>query len=1618
MGYGGEKGGNESYDKGGRGKGGRDNRGYDNRGNDKGGYDTREYDKGGNDKGGYGKGGYESRDNGYDKGGYGKGGYEKGDGKGGDKGKGGKGKKGREEKLVSSGVRGKIIKVMSADSGKKPSGFIKRGDDPNKADVYFDMDDVLYVEGVHFEELKVNDVVEFDVNEGGNQRLYAARIKKLPNDTPIKEDKPAGKASAQIKASTAGSLSGAVSLGGPAKKKGAGSLSGGISLRPGGLVLGPGGGLSAALQKKKEEEKNEKEEMVKEDEIEGIEWGRIVSVRNAFGFLQPLGSFGKKVDVFFRAADVVGLNCYDAGDEGYGLQISLPQNSNGYRSFWLCEDDEVSFEMSKDHTGKPCAIGIYKERKGSWRTGREKRDNRHLALAALNEVSFKDQVNSLLAMEPDEVLQNASLFKEVLDSPEFNPSHLYSIISMLASKELADDDRSATLYRLFLNSKTMQTSLRTTIIKQAQGGTHSGHFLEDCLRLLTELTVRASSPADLRGQLPLVELVEAIESDIREGGTSTKKGLPEEMVQMLQCLQKNFPAEVNLNKILGIRAPKKHYTAAENATELLEADDYRDMPILPTSNEMLDQAAFEIEENMRTYEKCEDYIQTHFMLLREDYIEPLRVGTANFLAGKHSPKDLHVYAGVKVVGLLSTWEGIVYRVQLPREQIRKVNWEKTKQLMYGSLLCLSDDKFETLIWATVWRRDEQLMSTEAQIDIRLPFEPIDDRLTPGRSFTCIENVTIYFEAYRHVLIALQNMRPSDVPFQDTLLHREPVGVAPAYVSSGDDMFHFHNVFQSCVKEDSPVPPPKCFNILQDWPETLQQSLDIDPSQLEAIQHSMTNQVGLIQGPPGTGKTWVGLKIVQALLDNTKNTRHSPVLVVCYTNHALDQFLEGIFKFCERIARIGSRSKSETLKDRNLKELVNGVESSKEYFQARRALNDRRDTLRENFGKCLKNVDKHVVTLEDGQAAFSDSKWDEFYAGYRDYLDNPLLCKDLPEEADDIDEEVWDKMMKAWLDTRDPSKIVKSIIPKNADDNTKVVQSFGDWEEFANDEGEEDAEAEKLDRVLDDGQGGGVNEDPRKRFMDLCIELKNPWLPYIEDHEKNVSSEVLTLSTTWQDQDLWCLPVSCRREIYRRWILDVHHEAREEIPELARMLERNADNRAALERDRKLAMLREMEVVGMTTTAVSKYSQLLKELRPEIVIVEEAAEVLEAHILTALHPRTQHIVLIGDHQQLRPGTAVYRLSKEFHLDVSLFERLIKNKCSHVTLEQQRRMHPKISRLMKPLYPNLRDHGSVSDYPEVIGVDARVFFLTHGHMEDAEGESHSKENSFESDFIGALCAHLVKSGYDESQITVLSPYLGQVRILKQRFRKDISISNVAIQAVDNFQGEENDIIVVSLVRSNRTKSMGFLSVENRVNVALTRAKHGMFIVGNSDMLKGHTLWTSIINGLRSEGCFSDRMPLIDKDSGATVQVKSAEEIECLLLDGGDPAEPEVPAYDRFSCLKDDPPLGSAKGKSRGGGQAAKKKSKPKNDGRLPPGAPDPRAPAGVNGISLKQHREDQRQGEAKTPKNADPEPPAARVEAPDSWEEEGEVLPSKDKEEAPAKSGKKQKQKGNQVVMRWG
>lgn len=99
-----------------------------------------------------------------------------------------------------------------------------------------------------------------------------------------------------------------------------------------------------------------------------------------------------------------------------------------------------------------------------------------------------------------------------------------------------------------------------------------------------------------------------------------------------------------------------------------------------------------------------------------------------------------------------------------------------------------------------------------------------------------------------------------------------------------------------------------------WPSPAEMKLNDD--QMHAMKHALTHKLSVIQGPPGCGKTFIGLQIIATLLVNTD----SQVLVVCYTNHALDQFLSGLLRFSDSMVRIGNQSKNEALDCYNLKQL--------------------------------------------------------------------------------------------------------------------------------------------------------------------------------------------------------------------------------------------------------------------------------------------------------------------------------------------------------------------------------------------------------------------------------------------------------------------------------------------------------------------------------------------------------------------------------------------------------------------------------------------------------------------------------------------------------------------------
>lgn len=342
---------------------------------------------------------------------------------------------------------------------------------------------------------------------------------------------------------------------------------------------------------------------------------------------------------------------------------------------------------------------------------------------------------------------------------------------------------------------------------------------------------------------------------------------------------------------------------------------------------------------------------------------------------------------------------------------------------------------------------------------------------------------------------------------------------------------------------------------------------------------------------------------------------------------------------------------------------------------------------------------------------------------------------------------------------------------------------------------------------------------------------------------------------------------------------------------------------AIQEETDLRCLRAANIIGLTTSGLARNLAMLRKLRSKVLICEEAGEVLEAHLLTTFLPSVEHAILIGDHQQLRPQVQNYELrsdslqGKQYSLDISLFERLVHpgpgmQHLPYSTLETQRRMHPSISRLIREtMYPALKDAANVEEYPGIAGLRKRLFWLDHTKPEggdEADANQTSHFNAYEVQMTAALVRHIVNQGvYRPEEIAVLTPYLGQLQrlrnalgsafaiVLSDRDVSDLgkagieeamvegqlsaqSISQTTLlralrlSTVDNFQGEEAKMIILSLVRSNSQNKVGFLGTSNRINVALSRAKHGMIIIGNSQSASAKVaMWAEITAMLTEDG-----------------------------------------------------------------------------------------------------------------------------------------------------------------------
>ena len=911
------------------------------------------------------------------------------------------------------------------------------------------------------------------------------------------------------------------------------------------------------------------------------------------------------------------------------------------------------------------------------------------------------------------------------------------------------------------------------------------------------------------------------------------------------------------------------------------------------------------------YDSIESYLDIHFKLLREDMIYPLKVAV-NFLVAldENFANSLFTYDSVRIVKMTTSRQhGVVYVITLTPygvQNIRNYNWERSDRLKFGSLLCLSKKNkdgyptFKDPLWAVAINQETQNDPIQLSIKFKNGFE---ENFEFNTEYFMIESREIYFEAYSHTLSVLQDTTESSLPFTDILLGAVNTCEPPRYVDE-NTVLNIGDIGRD-VSE---------VRLVAEWPNCV----GLNESQFRALKYAFSSRVALIQGAPGTGKTHVGLSILKILLRtretqmrNDENTDfklkdslcNQPFLVLTQSNHVLDQFLELIMSEERNIVRIGSRSESERIKSHSLSEIrkifwrgdnpsVSVMNLRNAHAKVKREL-ERIEKIIDKYGREFQHaiktsktiISEEILKIVASKKHFN-SLYDTHQAGFKVVMNKRQSMCDIWLRELGLQAKLSEVLLTKQIPLEtNPFAIIAAkdlTIPDgNIIDKYLILERRIEYLGLCEDTNEEE---------INSG-----NEQIQTKPPETKKAMKERKI--LEEASRKFKTALKHANTIQEipeyileTSNLWTLTQEEREQLYHYWVQRM-------IEVYGLVVKRYSDKYANKIKQLEvittaidLYILKQATIVGMTTTGAARNAKLIRKLKPRIVIVDEAGEVLEAHIITSLTQSVEHLIMIGDPQMLKPSTAVSRLSDQYNLNLSLFERLILNDFRHATLSLQHRMRPEISSVMRLIYPMLVDNYIVAEYEHMRGVSVNMFFLTHEFYEDPLAEdSTSRSNTHEAYFVIELALYLIKQGYRQDEITILTFYNGQKYLIEDNLSKRLSENGVKVSTVDKFQGEENEIIILSIVRGNKENYIGHCCVDNRTCVAFSRARSGLFVIGNEKCFRlaskktNSGLWERILDRFKDLNCIGKCLELYCRLHGAFYEVAERGDFKRINANG---------------------------------------------------------------------------------------------------------------------------------------
>lgn len=618
------------------------------------------------------------------------------------------------------------------------------------------------------------------------------------------------------------------------------------------------------------------------------------------------------------------------------------------------------------------------------------------------------------------------------------------------------------------------------------------------------------------------------------------------------------------------------------------------------------------------------------------------------------------------------------------------------------------------------------------------------------------------------------------------------------------------------------------DVIKHWPN--QPSSDLDASQLAALKRVLTKRLAIVQGPPGTGKTHVSVEAIKIMLAN-RTSSDPPIIIACQTNHAVDQILRHIARFEPDFIRLGGRSKDkDIIKKRTLYEVKKECEGSLPRLSG---------CLKPNARKKMNALEKEIALLLtplkptktpmdfrmlERMGLLTEKQANTLEAGASQWVQDERLVE--PRKSP----------FHVWM-----AKSLTSVPPKQ------------EAEEYGFDFEEADLAFEQLREL--EAENMAKDDDDFESLHGITYPLADNYTYKKPTGVTEIKLRETAINALKHHEDMWKIPEPARGAVYRYLQAEMKAKILKEV-------QPKAEEFNALAKDRRTGLWEEHEqilktqkVIGMTTTGFSKYRGLLHALQPKTILIEEAAETLEAPVTVACLASLQHLILVGDHKQLRPHCHVKaHEDKPYYFNISLFERMVNNNVEYSTLSKQRRMIPEIRRILYPIYGDLiTDHASVTNpehRPNVPGMGGvNSFFFTHQWPEQRD-DHMSALNQDEAEMIVGFVEYLHYNGVPAEDITVLTFYNGQRKRILSLLRQSVILggSRFNVVTVDSYQGEENKIVVLSLVRSNDKGQIGFLGIDNRVCVALSRAQCGFYIFGNGQLLFEYKLsktWNKVLS-----------------------------------------------------------------------------------------------------------------------------------------------------------------------------